>query len=118
MKHIKLFEAYIVNDKVKDLINWRMIDDIKDIALEYIDDGFKLCIGIYIIYNKNFYRFYIRYDHSEDSIVEDKTIDMRQDSTKDRIDYNVYLIKRGYVFNMKELAERIKEAYPNENIGF
>lgn len=51
MKYIKLFENYSDSEwdsRYSEYINWYLINDAKDLALEYIDNGFVLAYYIYV----------------------------------------------------------------------
>lgn len=45
MKYIKLYEHKYYIDS---LINWNLINDAKDMALEYIDEGFTLYLFVLV----------------------------------------------------------------------
>jgi len=140
MKYIKLYEAYKLGDEKRteelfsSLIDWDMIENIKDMSLEYLDEGKILCIGIAYDEDKKkrdpwlqyYYRSpvnndhiaYITFTHRNYNIkwikfyLEDKV-------TSDYISYNFYLYKEPngpYIRNTNELVKRIKLAYPDKNI--
>lgn len=130
MKYLKLFEAYELDANVKDLINWDMINDLKEMSLEYIDEGFDLTIDIYAegeklkkqnpIYSNtwteetNFLLYQIKYSHVMDELTSAKNPKLiRIDNMK----YFVCLSRYGIgPSRSKSLAllDRIEEAYPNE----
>jgi len=110
MKHIKFFEAYEVDDRIRYLINWKMIEDVKDMALEYIDNGLTLVIFIY--YKSRLYE--LVYNHDIDSFKK-----LASFWSHDELRYLIELHIGEYetVINQtEELVDRVKEAYPNEKI--
>lgn len=122
----------------KDQINWDMIENIKDMSLEYLDDGFNLKIfimfrpmnhwsmnDIYSLtysHDKNFCKSkyvslsipcYLYYD-KDNKIIHDFW-------ESGEIFYNCVLYKTTSNPEMEkrytmELKNRIKDAYPNENV--
>ena len=126
MKYIKLYESYKSNtmyiDEVKDkftpYINWKMIEDIKDMSLEYLDMG--LLLNITIFWNnkpRKEYLSMIKFSHN----IETQTWFILSNFNKDdfqvpSLTYLVYLINDGYSKESVELNDRIKLAYPKEII--
>lgn len=134
MKHLKsykLFELQIsgfdesdVKDVFESYINWNLIEDTKNMSLEYIDEGMSLGVEISYI---NHYVYYIRYDHTgiynewEPGSFNNLTEGPYELEPIDRnkIIYQFYLEKNGMIEKEsdKELELRVKEAYPDENIN-
>lgn len=133
MKYIKLYEAFdkdLICDKIDSFINHNLINNLCDMALEYIDDGFMLSLSILSIDGLNLY--YMNFSHDENYI---RTIrDMYEDYDNRRISLNeisisgikyfIYLYKEreesidllsGEAIT-KELISRLGEAYPDVNI--
>lgn len=122
MKYIKLYEAILGTDEVKDkftpYINWKMIEDIKDMSLEYLDMG--LLLNITIFWNnkpRKEYLSMIKFSHN----IETQTWFILSNFNKDdfqvpSLTYLVYLINDGYSKESVELNDRIKLAYPKEII--
>lgn len=129
MKYLKTFEGIepikLIEDYLSKMINWDMIKDIKDMALEYLDDGYEL--GIHI---KNytlddvFHRMIYTIEYSHDRYDEDWVDLHGLFYIGDNIEYRIFLmIDKGWPSKIKydkdmslELISRIKEAYPNEII--
>ena len=113
MKYLKLFEA----EKKKNHINWEMIEDIKDMSLEYLDEGMVLDI---LIIERAFpiavSNFYMRIQYSHRGEILDGDID--HDYTSEyEFGYSVSLVnyEKTYI-NLDETVElmnRIGCAYPN-----
>ena len=119
MKYIKLYESINNNKLIKESINWKMVEDIKDMSLEYIDEGFVLYIDIYNGFNQSGYKNVCDIKYSHD-INEIKYFDNIFSSVI-KLTYNVYIgygIKKSdgsnpiYTF---ELIRRLRQAYPNED---
>lgn len=128
MKYLKLYEAYSnIDNKIGELINWKFIDDVKDMALEYLDDGFLLIVDIYPVLKPSTTirsaksRLYsLRYDHNTDDLkfyyyadiskIEDIIYHITLHSHVEA-DYHSFDLEK-----TKELIDRISEAYPDENI--
>lgn len=129
MKYIKVFEEYkfikvtkLVEDYLSKLINWDMIKDIKDMSLEYLDEGYELMIWIYNNSgNEHQLVYFIGFSHSD---CEEEWQDLDHifklgDETEYRIRFrrhNGVVICDMNDIGMKEFNDRIKAAYPNENI--
>lgn len=118
---MKYLEAYnFFNDtNLVDCINWNMISDIKDMSLEYIDDGCTLYIDIYKGFERSGYVNVcdVKYNHNINSIkyYEDNIFKNNSELT-----YHVYIgngtnkhdgTNAIYTF---ELRDRLREAYPKE----
>lgn len=150
MKYLKLYEKFIHNDEIRTeelfspLIDWDMIENIKDMALEYLDYGKTLYINAHYKTDESsnrsydvfknyvsggFYILMIEFTHHEyktkwsniSTLVNKiNVIDyLKPLATSDNIYYSFYLSKYPhgpYVRDTKELAKRIKVAYPNKNI--
>ena len=128
LKTYKLFESnkptgLDINDVFEPYINWNLIDDAKDMSLEYLDEDMVLFLDIiyddkYEIYYMSFssYVNFSRWRRSyltEDSLYKLKPID------KSKLIYQFYLTNKYGLYDIsasKELVSRIKEAYPNENV--
>lgn len=143
MKYIKLYEEL---SPVETLINWSLIDDVKDMALEYIDVGFtlnvtvKLRVRIYSTLTDNAV-YNLKYNHDikiEFKVWEDATSAIKLKHFYDianfnKIIYEIHLTYDHHTFHSDilkqhtlalarmrsyDLAERAIEAYPNENIRY
>ena len=148
--HIRLYEELIRGDYVKNIIsshvNYDMINDIKDMSLEYLDEGYLLSInGLYKIdfsnedtlrdYNKYYHIehwhrqleigylsiFYMKYYHTKDeerwNIFDDFWEPYFNKINDDDIYYHVQLNKYiSYDDINNELIERVTDAYPNVHI--
>ncbi len=132
LKNYKLFEFQIsrfdesdVNDVFEAYINWKLIEDAKDMALEYIDDGMSLGVEISYI---NHYVYHIRYNHKEtySEWISDSFNNLTEGPyelepiDRNKIIYQFYLEKDDGMIDKesdKELELRVKEAYPDENIN-
>lgn len=131
MKYIKTYEALEVGNLVRaELarhINWRMIEDVKDMSLEYLDDGFYLRFVIVlenaahnlnkiytIVHSHNARNVVNRWETSKLSLgaIENITDDIK-------IIYNVTLHKNSdnglNLARTKALVSRASEAYPHDN---
>jgi len=135
MKHIKLFEAYAVYKKIDHFINWKMIEDVKDMALEYIDDGLTLYIGFHPIityeekgiYNNDFIELYhLLYNHNMDKFEDgdDSNLFYKYADGVKGMSYFINFVfcgdtnRYGLIYKLAlELVNRVKEAYPNEKIN-
>ena len=129
MKYIKLYEHKYYIDS---LINWDLINDAKDMALEYIDEGFTLYLFVLVgekyRYNSKAFRILnLEFDHNTFTVNKDYTYStelaikrIKNMETK----YEITLMNYHNVDNPKyldgsscrELINRLKSAYPNENI--
>lgn len=117
MKYIRSINELneLIESEINELINWDLINDTKDMSLEYIDEGYTLYILIY----KGFSYKYeliaeISYNHDINSIEYDNL-----PSNNNKLIYNIYIGKHrtsSYPKYTFELRDRIKEAYPNESI--
>lgn len=147
MKYLKLYEESNSVNK----INWEMIEDIKDMSLEYLDGGCMLGLYVYGVHlywlpdrkdkkvlgnGESIYRFY--YSHENGFREEWSTKKVKNSNGRAWLHYNnsdklgqiCYVIilygkygdsKYGYSMMRNpeisnELIDRIKEAYPNEDI--
>lgn len=116
MKYLKLFEA----DSKKNHINWEMIEDIKDMSLEYLDEGFTLNIIIieksYPIVPSNFF-INIEYNHRGE--IKEGDLDKYDYISEYKFGYSISLMNKSYdnpvnINKTNELMDRIRYAYPNE----
>lgn len=140
LKRYKIFESRFSDLDVKDVfepyINWNLVEDVKDMSLEYIDEGINLNIEVnYKDNDNNYYILTIYFNHDETNIYWNPGND--RSSSKDvlfthltegpyelepidksKILYYFYFTIDGYgVINRDELLSRIKETYPDENIN-
>lgn len=122
MKYLKLFEAYTIDNRVKDLINWNLINDLKEMSLEYIDDNCFLTMVIRVVCGFKLYTYSLRYNHERDELREScseyTTSIVRPQYSNIKIynnpdDTGFSWLNSDY---SKELQLRIMEAYPDENI--
>lgn len=130
MKYIKLFESKDYMDEkeieaiFKSHINWKMIEDIKDMALEYFDNRMVLYIDISVRYNTlcslkyshydNYIKWYSVY-HKEYFKDPSPNDDLRYKIVLDNSYKSVnFAVNNG--LTRGELISRVKDAYPNENI--
>lgn len=124
MKYIRLYEHKFYIDS---LINWDLIKDAKDMALEYIDEGFTLYLFVLVDekyrYNSKAFRILnLEFDHN--TFIANKDYTYSTELAIKRIKnmetkYEMVLMNTHYVDNPKyldELINRLKSAYPNENI--
>lgn len=118
MKYLKAYESH---DSFG-TINWLMIEDIKDMSLEYLDDGFIL--GIYV-YSSKFGAIYrLTYCHNDGVNghwrLKDKNNHWDNSDKLGHIFYSILLYNisdaKHYPKESKELISRIEEAYPDEDI--
>lgn len=124
MKYIKLYEeidqSFIY--QVSQFINWKMISDIKDMSLEYIDEGYTLHIFVFYTMNNGISAKTMRltFNHKQSDIDWGIHRDIEK---KENIYYKVRLISKkagNFILNNEktiELVDRIKGAYPNEKVG-
>lgn len=127
MKHIKLYESFNNFDEdVKNLINWNLVEDIKDMSLDYIDNGLTLSIYIRALFNKHrqHWLYRIIFNHEKcfsQNVWEDNKFIEIEGYSNLRIEYGItlFLEETGqciYDGQEKELVDRVKEAYPEELI--
>lgn len=132
MKYLKTYEALtfyeVTKDKISKSINWHIIQDIKDMSLEYIDDGYVLRIIVlmqsppksYVEYAYPVYCLF--YDHG--SVDEKYDYVERFDKgniniSKIRYRVNIFPRNKGIDYDVElsvELASRVMEAYPEINV--
>lgn len=133
MKYIKNFNESISSEDTKEVfepyIDWNMIYDIKDMSLEYLDEGYDL--EIFVFY-KHFYIYWLRYNHNEDykywyptsslyrlfssdvvSVYDLEPIDENKISYKISIAGGLFTRAN---MHYRDLMDRIKIAYPNISI--
>lgn len=138
MKYIKLYkEINSYNYSYIDthcIINWNMIYDVIDMALEYLDVGHNLIIKVISIDIRDDKTlkeypvlYYLDYSHAYKSEQINKEL-FSYWSTKDKnyfknikIEYNIYFDPNLYslyftILHTKELIERVCLIYSNENI--
>lgn len=125
LKKYKLFERFEESDTqnvFEPYVNWDMIETLKDMSLEYLDEGMTLTLEI-IYLDKSFY--FMKYNHEKLNSSWNCTFDDLTEGPYELepikpnyITYKFYLIKIGKttVKSGHELRSRMKEAYPNENI--
>lgn len=122
MKYLKTYEN---TSQVVKLINWDLINDARDMALEYFDEKYSLIIDISIPIpsshggDRTFLYTFI-FDHSGDrnhgrldSFIEENMV----------ISYSITIISffsippdDKLIRMQEELISRLSEAYPNESI--
>lgn len=139
LKSYKIFESFEesdVQEVFEPYINWELVRDVKEMSLEYIDDG--MILNLEISYGKYesvlkppFYIYHMQYNH--DGIIKNWKPESFGQLTegpyelepidKSEMVYQFYLVD-GVVRNGaycpsedKELESRIREAYPNEIIN-
>lgn len=126
MKYLRLFEDLINKDIIMNNIDWDMIQDIKDISLEYLDNGMQLLIYVeyYLMSKYGEYStetmYVISFSHDKNLTDEEYRGDDCGIEIKDfnlqKIKYNVNLHKESGILDVKatnELRNRIRLAYPN-----
>lgn len=124
MKYIKLYESH-TKYKYPGSINWDMIENIKDMSLEYLDDNYAL--GIYVYSKKTSESIYRMFYTHQNGVQEDWRLKATQKpwSNSDKLGqifYRVLLYNisdRGSPLHRdksNELRERILMAYPSEDI--
>ena len=136
LKSYKLFESFEesdVQDVFEPYINWELVRDVQEMALEYIDEG--MILNLEISYGKYesvlkppFYIYHMQYNH--DGIIKNWKPESFNNLTegpyelesidKSEMVYQFYLVDELGLYSKeedKELESRIKEAYPNENIN-
>ena len=143
MKYLKLFEGFInrlskedVRSIFEPIIDWDLIQDVKDMALEYLDDYLTLVISIKTPRFQSASESNIvlstsvcdeRYDHQIDHISWFSILHNHTDVEKDDLIYIFQLTpdenlnKKSKYYggvhpSTEELVDRIKESYPNYNI--
>lgn len=134
MKYLKLYESYEdqVKLEIKNLLNNNLINDVKDMSLEYLDSGMTLIINVYSASQGMLSPGHVRiyksleyiYSHKLDEykwILDNTTLPIRKLSYEFILEKRMppYLItsrKSDNVCNAacKELYERVRMAYPNE----
>ena len=137
LKSYKIFESFEesdIQDVFEPYINWELVRDVQEMALEYIDGG--MILNLEITYGKYesvlkppFYIYHMQYNHN--SIKRTWKISGLESLTegpyelepidKSEMVYQFYLVDENtglYCSDEdKELESRIKEAYPNEIIN-
>ena len=139
MKYIKLYEAILSTDEVKDkftpYINWEMIEDIKDMSLEYLDNNLILDIEIFYditpkdwstVHELTIYSMEYSHDIKSCSVDWHLIYEVVGEVIRGNIVYKVFLFKKVYQWQpnntsvakneTNELISRLEEAYPNINI--
>lgn len=131
MKYIKAYEALtfyeVTKDKISKAINWHIIQDIKDMSLEYIDDGYVLRIVVImqspigsVEYAYPVYCLF--YDHGsadEEYDYVEKFNKVNINISKIRYRVNIFPRSEGFDYDRElsvELASRVMEAYPEINV--
>jgi len=141
-KIVKKITKELAEESFKDFVNWDLIEDLKDLSLEHIDNGYTLSYNI--IYEKpyNVYNGEKYYTHNEIGVLSgifNHTIDKvtyLSTSGPDKshllnidsryIKYKIKLFtrelltsdeyKKGFEYS-NEILEIIKSMYPNEKIS-
>ena len=126
MKHLRIFEDFEDEDFegfYTTFINWDLIADVKDMALEYIDNNMLLRITVC---DKNIFIYINTFTHTTDTKKWNPlntTIECIDDLGSVDISYVIYL--RNWVSDddrsineesSNELISRLQEAYPEEKI--
>lgn len=129
MKYLKLFESTLdeLEDLVRSKINYDMIDDLCDMALDYVDGGYKLYIVLSIStsHQNRHTLMYFSFNHDVREFAMERGISgvdfLINELKLNKLTYFIQLASRiGYTKKStslcKELIDRAKEAYPDENI--
>jgi hypothetical protein len=144
LNSFKNFEAVYLKmhnseDCFKDRINFKMIDDIKDMALEYLDEGFALHIDIFFRSSASLNIVpicYVSFSHDKSKLVYEEITCLEDNLKFVDINYRILLLSRNmpapsmsrwihypsiYTSEhirelIEELKSRISEAYPKEII--
>lgn len=133
LKKYKLFERFEESDTqnvFEPYVNWDMIETLKDMSLEYLDDGMTLKLEIiylnqFIAYDFDRSFYFMKYNHGKLNSSWNCTFDDLTEGPYELepikpnyITYKFYLIKIGEITvkSTHELRSRMKDAYPNENI--
>lgn len=113
------------SEDIKDRINFKMIEDIKDMALEYIDMGFSLHIDIFFR-SSDLHIIpicFVSFSHDKSELKYEKIICVEDNIKFVDINYRILLLPHIKYFDqkyirelIKELKSRISEAYPKEII--
>jgi hypothetical protein len=125
----------VTRDKISKSINWHIIQDIKDMSLEYIDDGYMLRlvvimttpaenggVNLFAVVNKEYsYPVYLLwYDHDQsDEEYDYVTRFDKGDIDISKIVYRVNIFPKNGDYNSdlsSELASRVMSAYPEINV--
>lgn len=134
LNSFKKFEAVYLKmhnseDCFKDRINFKMIDDIKDMALEYLDMGFGLHIDVFFRSSSlNIVPIcYVSFSHDKSEFKYEEITCLEDNLKFVDINYRILLLPLSKPWehypgskHMRELIEelksRISEAYPKEII--
>lgn len=126
MKHLKPFFESKLDPKFKPHINWDLVNDVKDMSLEYLDSGNATLIIDFYYENKWFYG--LKFNHSgERGDYVTYNVLIPHNLKDNKISYKIYLVTTSNLQNSmeeqlvrmcdtKELISRIREAYPEEII--
>lgn len=150
MKYLKLYEEinyheegyYMDSEEVEriftPMINWNLINDVKDMSLELIDWGYYLTIFVYRDGGSELYKLNFDHTHNETKWFElhgyrNAYLQPNQDisyrislDTDPDFDWQMYLKNKYFNSNffinkkendMEDLLGRVRETYPNEKIG-
>lgn len=141
MRYLKTYENSKQLVKLKDRINWDLINDAKDMALEYLDEKYSLIVEIIIpVPSRNWgdrtFLYTFIFDHdgdtkrgSLDSIIKEDIVisyliaiirihppEMHLHISDDELNsINKKIMTDGKIMQ-EELISRLSEAYPNEII--
>jgi hypothetical protein len=148
MKYIKLYKIFesslgLLDDMpidIKDLfsnhINYDLIQEMKDLSLEYIDDGYTLYYSIYVNDGKvlnNSWKLLLNaeFNHEIDKIIYNTYFNMDNNFNrlgKISIGYSVGISYKSITFNNEkdfqrkiyeeDLLRQLKNIYPNEYIDY
>ena len=129
MKHLKSYNESIVSQGLKDMlndyINWKLIDDAKDMSLEYLDQGMRLTLwadyGVNKGTSKELYSISYCHEYQNEDIINPSIYTRCYLEYGGTVRYGMFLddFNSGVCFEeSKELVDRLKEAYPDEIIYF
>ena len=124
MKYLTSYKSLSDEEIFASIVNMDLFSDIKDMALEYLDYGYRLKIKVY---NKSLNGHYLiigSIDYSHNELKNAFYISHFKKNNINELSYNAWLLstdKQGKEYNVnkytRELNDRIKMAYPDEIIG-
>lgn len=120
------------NDYINGLINWNLIADIKDMALEYIDEEYTLCIIASMNVrnmSRGFNIYKLIYNHDVNKEIRESDTITKLDKFLYKDEYITYYIllfdgmpkltmsyPKYINLPTRWLRDRVKEAYPKEDV--
>ena len=118
----KLYEGVLSKEEVEQIytpiINWDLINDAKDMSLEYLDNGAQIVIGVIDVCLNTIY--YEEFSHLLNNKLWYRTNDGMSHS---QLTYKFMVFNRKENSNViiwrddcKELIDRLRRAYPKEKI--